>query len=100
MTIVPSVDPTLPVSRLSGARVSGTRHHAESTRSTPNTASRTNTPRQIVKARTQLPICGARIGPTPTASMSVAKNRAMAAPECRSRTMDRAITMPAAPPRP
>ena len=90
----------LPVSRLSGGRVSGTRHQADTSSSRPNSARTTNTPRQSVKARIQLPICGANTGPTPVASMRVAKNRARATPECRSRTMDRAITMPAAPPMP
>ena len=68
--------------------------------STPKPASTTNTPRQLVKDRIQLPTCGASTGPTPVASISVAKNRARATPECKSRTMDRAITMPAAPPSP
>ena len=57
-------------------------------------------PRHDVTRRISAPIWGAKIGPKPVTSMRVEKNRAAIAPSKRSRTMARAITIPAAPPRP
>ncbi len=55
-------------------------------------------PRHDVHSSSCPPITGARIGATPTTSISTEKNRAIAAPENRSRTAARAITIPVAAP--
>ena len=54
-------------------------------------------PRQSVTCSSSPPTSGARIGARPLTSMSRAKKRAAATPVCRSRTIARAMTMPAAP---
>ena len=66
----------------------------------PAIASARKMPRQEVKRSMPAPICGAMIGPRPVTSISVEKNRAAVAPSKRSRTMARAMTIPAAPPNP
>ena len=93
-------EPIEPVERRDGGNVSGTRHQADSRRTTPTPARIRNTPRQVVNVSTQLPICGATMGPTPVASINVEKNRAISTPDRRSRTSVREITIPAAPPTP
>ena len=60
----------------------------------------TKMPRQEVKVRMTLPICGAMRGPSPVASVNAEKNFTRATPECRSRAIERDIPMPAAPPSP
>ena len=73
----------------------GGRGRDEQRRRSP--ASRTNTPRHVVTRSTWPPITGARIGARPLTSISSEKKRAAATPECMSRTIARAITIPAAP---
>jgi hypothetical protein len=64
------------------------------------TASTANTPRQVVKCSSWAPAIGATIGAVPLTMSSRAKNRASSSPSYRSRTMARAMTMPAAPAKP
>lgn len=60
--------------------------------------STTKTPRQEVTRSTWPPMIGARIGARPLTSISIEKNLVIAMPEKSSRTVARAITMPAAAP--
>ena len=54
-------------------------------------------PRQLVTSSTWPPITGARIGARPVTSISIEKKRTSATPSWVSRTIARAITIPAAP---
>ena len=57
----------------------------------------TNSPRQDVTCSSAPPMIGPRIGATPTTTIRIEKRRAAAAPETRSRTTEREITIPADP---
>ena len=62
-------------------------------------ASSANTARQVATVRSWPPMTGAATGATPFTSMRVEKNRVIAVPSNRSRTIARASTAPAAAPR-
>ena len=68
--------------------------------SAPMTASTTNWPRQSANRAIWAPASGARIGARPVTSTMSENTRAASAPSNRSRTIARAITIPAAPARP
>ena len=67
---------------------------------TPTTVSTTKTPRHEVQVSTAPPMVGARMGATPTTSISRENSRAAASPENRSRTTAMATTEAAAAPSP
>ena len=84
--------------RVSGGRVSGSRKSTASSASAPQPARIRKIARQSAKSSTCAPSEGASRGAAAMMSMSVESMRAASAPEWRSRTQARAMTVAAPPP--